>query len=119
VWNNETRNPGGNECLCARGRGNGGKRNGFDPTGCSVNHGEDVGISLGNGKGANNVHVDMGKTTFWNGDGKRRRGDMSVGFCFLARKALAGPLIDIGGHAGPNKTGRNETACGFDSRMTE
>ncbi len=33
---------------------------------------------MGNGKGANNVHMDMGKTTYWNRNGKRRRRDMTV-----------------------------------------
>ncbi len=39
VWNTETGNPEGSECLCTRGRGNGGKRSCFNLTGCSVNHG--------------------------------------------------------------------------------
>ncbi len=35
-------------------------------------------MALGNGKGAKNIHKDMGKTTYWNRNGKRRRRDMPV-----------------------------------------
>ncbi len=46
-------------------------------------------------------------------------GNTGVDFSFLARKTLAGPLIDIGRHVGPVKTGRNEATRGFDSRMAK
>jgi hypothetical protein len=35
-------------------------------------------LALGNGKGAKNVHMDMGKTMYLNRNGKRRRKDMTV-----------------------------------------
>jgi hypothetical protein len=37
----------------------------------------------------------------------------------VARKTYAGPLIDIGRYVGSDKTGRNEAACGRDSRMAK
>jgi hypothetical protein len=51
-----------------------------------VSHGEDVGVALENGKGTNNVHLDMGKIAFWNGNGKGRRETWRRIFFFLARK---------------------------------
>jgi hypothetical protein len=85
---------------------------GFSPTGCSVNHGEDVRV-------ANNVHVNiMGTTVFLNGKG-RRGGETWWWICFSARKTLVGSLSGIGRHAGPDKMGRNEATCGFDSRMAK
>jgi hypothetical protein len=68
------------------------------------------------GKGANNVHVDMGKTAFWNGNRKGRRGNIGVDFWFL-RKTLTGPLIVIGGHVEPDETGRNGASCVLDTKM--
>jgi len=59
--------------FCARGSKNGGKESGFNTTDGYVNHGEDVGVALGNGKWTNNVLLDMGKKAFWNGNGKGRR----------------------------------------------
>lgn len=44
---------------------------------------------------------------------------MGVNLCFLAGKAFTCPLIDVSGHVGPNKTGGNEPAGGFDSRMAK
>jgi len=69
-------------------------------------------------KGANNVHVNMGTTVFLNGKGGGE-GKHGGGFCFSARKTLVGPLSGIGRHAGPDKMGRNEATCGFDSRMAK
>ncbi len=63
-----------------------------------------MGVTLGNGKGTNNVYVDMVKTAFRNGNGKgkgRKHGDG-----FLAKKTLARPLTDTEGHVGSVKTGR-------------
>ncbi len=42
--------------------------------GDSVNHSEDVGVTLGNGKGTNYVHMEMRKTAFWNGNGRKHGG---------------------------------------------
>jgi hypothetical protein len=44
--------------------------------------------------------------------------NMGVDFCFLARKPLLGPFIDIGGHVTPDKMEmvRNEAVCGLESR---
>jgi hypothetical protein len=44
---------------------------------------------------------------------------MAVIFCFLVRKPLLGPYIDIGGHMGPDNMGRNEAVCGLESRMAK
>ena len=44
---------------------------------------------------------------------------MSVDFCFLTGKAFSGPLVEVRGHARPDKSGRDESACGSDARMTE
>jgi hypothetical protein len=59
--------------------------------------------------------MDMGKTSFWDWDGKVGGRNMVVDFCFLARNAFFCPLIDISGHVGPNKMGRNEAAGGLDA----
>jgi hypothetical protein len=59
--------------------------------------------------------MDMGKTSFWDWDGKGGRRNMVVDFCFLARNAFFCPLIYISGHVGPNKTGRNEATGGLDA----
>ena len=87
VWNTETGNPEGNECFCTRGRGNGGKRSCFNPTGCSIDHGKDVGVVLGNGKESYNVCVDMVKTTFWNGDGRH-----AGGFLLFGKEGIGGTI---------------------------
>jgi hypothetical protein len=70
--------------------------------GGSVNHGQDVGVTLENEKRTNNVHMEMGRS----GMGMGRGGNTGVDFCFLARKTQAGPLIDTGGRVGPVKMGR-------------
>jgi hypothetical protein len=101
-----------------RGR-SGGKRNGLCPTGRSVHEGEDVGVALGWGKGANNVNVYMGKTAGRNGYGHRRGLCVEMYFCFLARDTLTGPLVDISGHGSPKETGRNEASGGTDARMAQ
>jgi hypothetical protein len=87
VWNTITGNPGGSEFLCIIGRGNGGKRSCFNPTGCSIDHGKDVGVVLGNLKESNNVCVDMVKTTFWNGDGGH-----AGGFLLFGKEGIGGTI---------------------------
>jgi hypothetical protein len=87
VWNTKTGNPGGSECFCTRGRGNGGKRSCFNLTGCSIDHGKDVGVVLGNGKESNNVFVDMVKKTFWNGDGRH-----AGGFLLFGKEGIGGTI---------------------------
>ncbi len=42
--------------------------------GGSVYHGKDVGVTLGNEKRTNYVHMEMGKTAFWNGNGRKHGG---------------------------------------------
>jgi hypothetical protein len=54
-----------------------------------------------------------------NGNGLRRRRDVSVDFSFLTGKTFTGPLVDVRGHVRPDKSGRDESACGSDARMTE
>jgi hypothetical protein len=41
-------------------------------------------VTLRRRKRANKVDVNVGKATGRNGNGLRRRGDVSVDFCFLA-----------------------------------
>ena len=107
VWNTKTRNPRGTESFCT-GRGcGGGKGNSLWPSRGSVNHGEDVGVSLGGRERANNVNVDVGKTTGRNGNGNWRRGDMDMDFGFLTKDTLSSPKSEIFGHRMPQKAGRN------------
>jgi hypothetical protein len=40
-------------------------------------------------------------------------------FSFLAGKAFPGPLVEVRGHVRPDKSGRDESACGSDAGMTE
>jgi hypothetical protein len=54
-----------------------------------------------------------------NGNGLRRRGDVSGDFGFLARKTFTRPLIEVRGHVRPDKSGGDESACGSDTRMAE
>jgi hypothetical protein len=64
--------------LQGRGSG-GGKGNSLWPSRGSVNHGEDVGLSLRGRKRANNINVDVGKKTTrrnWNGNWRKEQMDM-------------------------------------------
>jgi hypothetical protein len=85
----------------------------------AVNDGENVCVALRRRKRANEVNVNVGKVTGRNGDGLRRRGDVSVNFGFLARKTFTRPLVEVRGHERPEKSGRDESACCFDTRITE
>jgi hypothetical protein len=99
------RDPGGTEGLGTGGGRGGRKRNGLSPTGSSVHDGEDMGVALGGRKGTNQVNVNVGKTTGGNRNGRRRWGNMGVGFGSLTRNTLSGPEVDIPCHALPEKTG--------------
>jgi hypothetical protein len=76
-------------------------------------------VSLRGRKRANNVNVNVGETTGRNGNGLGRRRDVSVDFGFLAGKAFSRPLVEVRGHVRPDKSGRDESACGSYTRMTE
>ncbi len=82
-----------------------------------VDHGKDVGVVLGKGEEGQQCPCGHRKTSFWNGNRKGRRGNIGMDFRFFARKKLPGPLTDIGGHVGSDKTGRNRVACGLDYKM--
>lgn len=66
-----------------------------------------MGLALGGRERANNVNVDVGKTTGRNGNGNWRRGDMDMDFGFLTKDTLSSPKSEIFGHRMPQKAGRN------------
>jgi hypothetical protein len=55
-------------------------------------------VALGGRERANNVNVDVGKTTGRNGNGNWRRGDMDMDFGFLTKDTLSSPKSEIFGH---------------------
>jgi hypothetical protein len=69
------------------------KRGGFNPSGGSVNHGEDVGVASGNGKGANNVHVNMGKTRILEWEWQGEEGKHGSGILLFGKEDI-GVIID-------------------------
>ncbi len=78
---------------------------------------ENVGETLWRWKSAYEVHMNVRKTAFWDGNGRWRGWDVSVNFGFLAGYALACPFSNASGHVGPNKTCGNETTCGSDAGL--
>jgi hypothetical protein len=97
----KTGNPKGTESLSARGCRGGGEGGNLRPTGCAVNHGEEVSVALGGGQGSNDVKVNVGKTAGGDGNLVWGWGDVGVDFGFLAREALSGPEVDIFSHTLP------------------
>jgi hypothetical protein len=59
--------------------------------------------------------MDVGKTAFWNGDGRSWRRNVGENFGFLACEALPSPDGYVSGHMGPDKKGGKQTASGLDT----
>ena len=115
----EAGDPGGEE-GCGTGCGGGFvERDSFHPASRAVNDRENVCVSLGGWKGANEVDVDVGETAVRDGNGGGSEMDMAVNLGALAGEAFTGPSGDILGEGLPNKTGGDEAAGGTAARMRD
>ena len=115
----EAGDPGGEEGCGAGGGGGFVERDGFHPASRAVNDRENVCVSLGGGKGANQVDVDVGETAVRDGNGGGSEMDMAVNLGALAGEAFTGPSGDVLGEGLPNKTGGDEAAGGTAARMRD
>ncbi len=97
--------------------GRGRKRNSLNPTGGSVNDGENVGVALRGRKGSYQVNMNVGKTTGRDRNGNRGRGNVFVNFGSLTGNALLCPEIDVPGHAVPKEAGSDQATGSSDTRM--
>ncbi len=80
---------------------------GFCPTGCSVNHGEDVRVALGE-EGQQCPREYHGNNGVLEWEGEEGRGNMVVDFAVWQGRHWWEPLSGIGRHAVPDKMGRND-----------
>ena len=115
----EAGDPGGEEGCGAGSCGGFVERDGFHPASRAVNDRENVCVSLGGGKGANQVDVDVGETAVRDGNGGGSEMDMAVNLGALAGEAFTGPSGDVLGEGLPNKTGGDEAAGGTAARMRD
>ena len=115
-WHTKAGDPGGEE---GSGTGSGSgvvERFSFHPASRAVNDRENVSVSLGGGKGANQVNVDVGETAGRNGNGGGPEMDTAVNFEALAGEAFTGIGRDVLGKVLPDKTGRDKAAGGMAAR---
>ncbi len=117
MWNTKAGNPSGTQGISTGACGRGRKRDSLDPTGGPINDGENVGVVLGGRKGANEVNMNVGKTTGRNRNRSRRWGNVLMDFGSLAGNTLPGPEVDVAGHAVPKETGSDQATGGPDTRM--
>ena len=71
------------------------ERDGFDPTGEAVDHGEDVAVPIMRGERAEKVEVDVAVASFWKGELLQLRADVAMDLRGLAGCTLAAPLFDV------------------------
>ena len=112
-------NPGSEEGCSAGGGGGFIERDRFHPASRAVDDGENVCVSLGGGKWANQVDVDVGKTAFRDGNGGSPEMDMAVNLGALAGEAFTRPGGNILGEGLPDKTGGDKMAGGAAARMRD
>jgi hypothetical protein len=110
--------PGRAKCISTGLSRGGRKRNSFHPPGGSVNHGENVRLTLGGRKGANKVNMDMRKPAGRKRNRCRRGRNVFVDLGSLARNTLSGPEVDVPSHTIPKETRSEETTSGADTRVT-
>jgi hypothetical protein len=103
--NTKAGNPSGTQGIRTGACGRGRKRDSLDPTGGAINDGENVGVVLGGRKGANEVNMNVGKSTGRNRNRSRRWRNVLMDFGGLTGNTLPGPEVDVAGHAVPKETG--------------
>jgi hypothetical protein len=117
IGNTKTGNPSGTQGISTSAGGRGRKRDSFNPTGGPINDGENVGVVLGGRKGANEVNMNVGKTTGRNRNRSRRWRNVLMNFGSLTGNTLPGPEVDVASHAVPKETGSDQATGGSDTRM--
>ena len=115
----EAGDPGGEECCSEGGVGGFVERDRFHPARRAVDDRENVCVSLGGGKGANQVDVDVGKTAVRDGNGGGLEMDMAVNLGTLAGEEFTGPSGNVLGEGLPDKMGGDQAAGGTAARMRD
>ncbi len=116
--NTKTGNPSGTQGIGTGVSGRGRKRNSLNPTGGSVNDGENVGVPLRGRKRSDQVNMNVGKTTGRDRNRNRGRRDVFVNLGSLAGNTLLCPEVDVTGHAVPKEPGSDQATGGSDTRMS-